>query len=117
MKGKATQPKRKATPLTLEHLESFARAIHKDYKDLGGKITRLDDKVVVLGRDVTGLKTGAKELREDVKNMNDMMASKTDVEDIVRRELSRSQEAKDIENLRTRMTRVEGKLGINERVA
>jgi predicted nucleic acid-binding Zn-ribbon protein len=106
------KPKPKAAPLTLAHFERFTRAIQNDFKNLddrvarlGGKVDDLDGKVTRIGKDVA-------EIREDVKNLNDLMVSKTDLRDAVREELDRSRQARDIDDLRVRMVRVEERLGL-----
>jgi len=117
MASKPSQPKKKPTPLTLNHLEKFAKAIQKDFRNLDAKISNLGDTVTTLDGKVTKMGRDLATVKEDVKNIKEIMVSKADLRDAIHEEFNRSQQAEDIENLRGRVVHIEQKLGMNQRAA
>lgn len=59
-------------------------------------------------------KAELRELRDDVQRMNDIMVSKADLSEALRRELDRAPYAResDVRDLQTRMMRIEGVLNL-----
>ena len=102
----------KATPLTLQHFEKFARAIQEDFRSIDGKVSKLDDKVSHFDRTID-------KVREDMATKNDLeelrgdMASRTSkAEDSLSERIEGLKYAKEIDELRERVQRVEKKLHI-----
>jgi len=97
-------PKAKKKERSLDH---YARAIRDDIATLGEKMDFGFAKVHKQMRDI----------REDLKRFNEAMVSKADLEETIRRELDKSPYAKesDLNDLRTRVVRLEEKLGLAPR--
>ena len=100
MKARPSQPIKKRVTL-----DTLAAAIQQDFSAIHGDLATVKE-------DLKSLKIGVKNVKEDVTNIKDIMVSKVDVQRAIREELSKSQEAKDIESLRERVTRVEEELGL-----
>jgi len=104
------KPKKK--PLSFEH---YARAIQTDIADLGKEMR---DGFKSMHSDIaTGFENVRKQthdIREDVKRLNEIMVSKADLSEAIRRELDISPYAKeaDVKEIRERLFRVEEKLGL-----
>jgi hypothetical protein len=90
-------------------LDTLATAIQQDFSAIHGDLATVKE-------DLKALKIGVKNVKEDVTNIKDIMVSKVDVQRAIREELSKSQEAKDIENLRDRVIRVEEEPGIKRSI-
>jgi len=92
-------------------LDDFAAAIQNDYLALGKK---METGFRSIREDMKKLATHAAlvEVRDDVKQLNEIMVSKADLAETIRRELDASPYARDAEvkDLRERLLRVEEKL-------
>jgi hypothetical protein len=97
-------------------LETFAALIQQDIArmatkdDISGLASKGDIKDIKL--DIDGLKSSVRELHEDVRNMNAIMVSKADFAETLREELNKSEYAREVSELRTRVERLEEDLGI-----
>ena len=105
-------PKPKKKPPSFEH---YARAIQTDIADLGKEV-REGFKSMRSGVDA-GFENARKQMhdiREDVTRLNEIMVSKADLTETIRRELDASPYAKeaDVKDLRDHLLRVEEKLGL-----
>ena len=91
-------------------LDTFAAAIREDFLAVRGDLATVKE-------DLRTLKSDVKNVKEDVANIKEIMVSKVDLRDGIRDELSNSQQAEEIENLRARLARVEQKLGFKQPAA
>jgi hypothetical protein len=111
-------------------LDDFAAAIQKDYLTLGKQMetgfksiredmaTKEDIRKI---RNETATHSALVDVHDDVKRLNEMMVSKADLAETIRRELDASPFAReaDVKDLRDRLLRVEEKLAMkpNRRAA
>jgi hypothetical protein len=98
----------KKKPMTLE---DFLGVIQRD---LACMATKEDLKDMATKDDLQKLATREelREVREDVKRITDLMVSKADLAETLREELDKSAYARRIEELQTRVERLEEELGI-----
>lgn len=110
--AKPTNKKKK--PMTLE---DFAAAVHEDYLTIKKHMATKED-IRDVRAEMTSMRvaTGAalRDVRDDVQRLNEIMVSKADLAETIRRELDASPYAKeaDIKDLAKRLLRVEEKLGL-----
>ncbi len=102
-----TKPKPKKKEDSFGH---YARAIQNDIAALGGKMATKDDIRQIREEMVT--KGEFKEVRDDVKRITDAMVSKADLEETISDEFGKSQHARHIDDLRSRVGHIEEKLGM-----
>jgi hypothetical protein len=109
------QNTKKRKPMTLE---DFAVAIQKDYLAIRKDMATKAD-LWPIERDIKTLDGNVRDLRNDVKMITDTMVSKADLANTLAEELAKAPYARQIEDLRTRVNVLEGKLGIkpNHRAA
>ena len=86
------------------NLEGFAGAIQED-------LARMSRKSDLLRKELVA---GFRELRDDVKIVNEVMVSKADLANALREELDKSPFVKqdELKELRTRVHRIEEQLGL-----
>jgi len=101
---------KKITPKEkIKTLDDFAAAIHQDYleirKEMGAKFWPIE-------RDLKTLTSQVGELRADVKQITDVMVSKADLANTLGDELAKSIYGRQIDDLRSRVSILEAKLGI-----
>jgi hypothetical protein len=89
--------------------EKFARAIQEDLKDLRENMATKDDIRKI--REEMATKAELNELREDVNMIKEIMVTKTDLA-IAKAEIIREIRDNDIAPLRTRVDRIEKKIGM-----
>ena len=117
------RPKPKKKQMTLEH---FAAAIQNDYLALGKKMESGFQSIredMASKEDVRKLRndmathTALVDVHEDVKRLNEIVVSKADLSEAIRRELDASPYAKEAEvkDLHERLLRVEEKLDMKPR--
>lgn len=118
MTAKKTKPKKKAMTL-----DDFALAIQADLartatkEDLQAMREEMATKADLwpMQRDIKTLDKNVRDLRDDVKIITDAMVSKADLANTLAEELGKSQYARQIEDLKTRVNVLESKLGIKHR--
>jgi len=71
-----------------------------------------DDLVAI--RNSMATREELNEVRDDVKQITDLMVSKTDLAETLRTELAESEYAREVSELRTRLERLEEKLGTKQ---
>jgi hypothetical protein len=97
--------------------EGFFRAIQQDIvairKDMADGFHAVHENIPTK-QDIRDIHKSISDIREDVKQITDNMVSKADLANIIRDELDRSPYAKEeeVKELRHRVLRLEGKLGI-----
>jgi hypothetical protein len=104
--------------LSFEH---YARAIQTDIARLGksmeGGFKSIREDMATkadlwpMQRDIKTLDTNLRTVRDDVKMITDSMVSKADLANTLAEELAKAPYIKQIEDLRTRVTALESKLG------
>ena len=115
IKTNMTKPKAKKKPMMLE---DFAAAVHQDYlairKDMA---TKKDLERFATKDDLYGLsqkmvtREEFRNLHSDVKMITDSMVTKADLANTLAEELAKAPYARQLEDLRTRVTALESKLG------
>ena len=98
-----------------ESFDRYARAIQNDIVALGAKMeTGFKSIRADMDAGFKNVHRQIGEVRDDVKRLNEIMVSKADLSETVRRELDSAPFAKesDMKELRERITAAERKLGI-----
>lgn len=88
-------------------LEDFATAIQKDLARMATK-----DDLWPIQRDIKTVASQLRDVRGEVKHITDVMVSKADLANTLAEELAKSEQARQIQELRERVVRVEKELGI-----
>jgi hypothetical protein len=108
------KPTTRKKPMTLEN---FAAAIQRDFSTLRDDMTAGFSTIraeMTSMRDKMATHAALREVRDDVQRLNDIMVSKADLAETIRRELDTSPYAKetDVKDLRERLLHIEEKLGL-----
>jgi hypothetical protein len=111
--------KKKQTRKQSLTLDDFAALIQKDLARMVTKkdITAVTSDITVIKDDLVAIRNSMatreelKEVRDDVKQITDLMVSKMDLAETLRTELAESEYSREVSELRTRVERLEDKLG------